>query len=72
VGQILLASKKAQERTPLFRDVIADCTLQHGIRRFDSVENGALRHRTLHLNLDLVSDMGQRSKMLGKLDTNSH
>src|SRR6266571_2956206 len=72
VRQIFLASEESQERAPLFRDMIADRSLQHRIRRLDRIENRPLRHRTLHLNLDLVSDLRQSTKMLRKLNANRH
>jgi len=70
MGQIFLTGEEAQESATLLGDVIADRPLQHGIRSLDRVENGSLRHRTFHLNLDLVPDVGQRSKMLREFNAN--
>lgn len=68
--QIFLAGEEAQERTTLLRRVIANCSLEHRVAFFERIQNRSLRDRTFDWNLNLVADVRQRAKMLGKLDSN--
>jgi hypothetical protein len=53
VGQVFLASEEPQHRPPLLRNLIADRPAEHGIAGLHGVENGALRDRTLNIELHL-------------------
>ena len=66
VGQILLAGKKAQERSALARNLIADSPPQHWVTGLKRVENGTLRDRALDCKLHLVADVRQRSEVVRK------
>jgi hypothetical protein len=68
MSPIFLAGKKAQKRPPLQRDVISDRPTQHGICRFQSIQYRPLRYGAFYLELDFVDDVGQRPKVLWKLN----
>jgi hypothetical protein len=68
--EIFLAGEKAQESTPLLRDLIANRASQHGITRLQRIEHRALRDRTLDLELHFTADVRQGAKMLRKFDSN--
>src|SRR5271157_350630 len=67
--QVLLASKEAQERTPLARDVIANRAAQHGIAGLERVEDRTQRGRALDVKLYLAADLRQRPQMRRKLNS---
>jgi len=69
VREILFAGKEAQERPPLLRDVVSNCSLQHGITSLKRVEDGTLRHRAFNFQRHLVADVRQVSHMEWKCDT---
>ena len=52
--------------------VVADSAAQHGIVGLKRVEDGALRDRTFDLKFDFTPNVGQRAKMLWKLDSNHY
>lgn len=64
MGQILLAGKEAQERSPLMCDLIADGAAQHGIAGFKRVKNGTLRDRAFDVKLYLAANLRQGSEMV--------
>src|SRR5208283_4765762 len=72
VGQILLAREEPQERPALLRDVVADCTPQHRIVSFKRIEDGALGDRALDRKFQLSTNVGQRSQMRRKYDSDRH
>src|ERR1700732_5065480 len=63
MGQILAAGEEPQERPPLLRDVIADCTSQHRIADLECVEDRALRDRALDVQLHLAGNVRQTSQV---------
>jgi hypothetical protein len=70
VGEIFLASKKAQKRSPLQGAVVADGAAQHGITDLKRVEDGTLRDRTCDFDFDFASNVGKGAKMLWEFDSN--
>src|SRR5271167_2967879 len=69
MGQILLAGEEAQEWPALLRDVVADRTTQHRVAGLDRVEDRALRNRSLDFELQLSTNVGQRSQVLREYDS---
>src|SRR3954447_10219698 len=57
--EVLLAGVKTDERPALVRDMIAGCTAEHWIFRFERVEYRPLRHRRLDLELDFACNSGE-------------
>jgi hypothetical protein len=70
MGQIFLAGKEAQERPPLLRDLVADCTAQHRIAGLKRVEDRPLRNLAANFELHLAVNLRQRSQMLRENDSN--
>jgi hypothetical protein len=68
VGQVLLARKEAQERTPLSRHLIANRPAQHRITSLKRIKHRSLRDRAIDLKLDFVAGVRQRSQMLREYD----
>src|SRR3989441_8834248 len=68
VREILLACEEPYERAALPSRVVTYGAPQHRIGRLQCVEDGALRHRALHVERDLVTDVGERSQMVRKHD----
>jgi hypothetical protein len=69
MGEILLAREEPHVRPALLRHVIADRPAQHRIARLKSVEDRALRHLALDLELHLAADVRQRSQMCREHDS---
>jgi hypothetical protein len=66
---VLLACEEAQERPALARDVVADRSAEHRVRRFQRIEHGGNRRRRGHVQRNFVSgDAGQRAEMGGEFD----
>src|SRR4051812_46185452 len=63
VGEVLLAGEEAQEGAALLGDVVADRPPQHRIAGFERVEDGALGHGSLDLELDVSIDAGEDPQM---------
>ena len=59
MGQILLAGKESYKRPALLGDVVADRPAEHGIPSLERVENRALCHRSLDLELNLALNVRQ-------------
>jgi len=68
VGQILFASKEAQECSALKRDLVANGAAQHGVAGFEDVEDGTLRDWAVDFQLYFAADLRQRSEMLREDD----
>src|SRR5262245_12212911 len=68
VGKVLFAGVEAQERTALFRDMIANRAAQHGIARFEGIEDRALSDRAGDFELHFAVDGCQGLQMIGKND----
>src|SRR6516165_1124571 len=68
LGQILLAGKEPQERTPLLGCVIADRTKKDRVAGFERVKHRPLRHRPWYVEADLSLHAHQPSQMRRKLD----
>jgi len=62
---IFSASEKSQERTPLLRYVVTDCTAKHWILGFQCVENRTLGHFPCHVDLHFVADSCQIAQCMG-------
>jgi hypothetical protein len=61
VGQILLTGEESHERSAPLRDVVTERPAQHRIAGFESIEDGALCHRTLDVQLYFAVDAGERT-----------
>src|SRR5262249_51668479 len=70
VGQILLTGEEPHERSALVWNVVADRPAPDGIAGFEGVEDGALRHRPLDVQLHLSIDACERPQMGRKYDAN--
>src|SRR5437763_5633745 len=70
MGQVLLTGEEPQERSALLRDVVADSPPQPWIAGFERVEDRALRHRSLDLQLHLAVHTRQRPQMCREHDSN--
>jgi len=70
VGEILLASEEAQERSALLGDLVADRAAQHRITGLKRVKDRALRDRPRYVQADLSADIRQRSQMIWKYHSN--
>src|ERR1700682_1931296 len=70
VRQILAADKEGAHGPALEGAVIANCSLQHRIFRFQSVEDGTHRRRTIELELHFVAHASERAQVMGKDDAN--
>jgi hypothetical protein len=68
-GEIFLASKEAQERAALLRDVVADGASQHRITSFESIKYRALGGEALNFKFQFVPHMSQRAEMLREYDS---
>src|SRR5438105_14425374 len=68
VRKILLAREEPYERAALSSGVVTYGAPQHRIGRLQCVEDGALRHRALHVERDLVADVCKRPQMMRKHD----
>src|SRR5438034_9435353 len=68
VRQILLAREEPDERAALPSRAVTNGAPQHRIGRLHCVEDGALRHRALHVDRDLVADVRERPQMMRKHD----
>ena len=63
-----LAREEPYERAAFPSRVVADGAAQHRIAGLQCVEDGALRHRALHVERDLVADVRERPQMMRKHD----
>src|SRR5438105_13314633 len=68
VRQVLLAREEPYERAALSSRVVTYGAPQHRIGGLQCVEDGALRHRALHVERDLVADVCKRPQMMRKHD----
>src|SRR5262249_58424034 len=64
--QVFLAGEESHECPALSRDLVADRPAQHRIARLERVEDRALRHRPLDLELQLALDARERAQMRGQ------
>src|SRR5438309_10948420 len=63
MGEVLLASEKADERAPLMRDVIADCAAQYRILSLKSIQDCALCDRPVNVEQDLSVHLRERAQV---------
>ena len=63
VREIFGTGKKAQERAPLQRIVIADCAAEHGIARFEFIKHRPHCGWNGEFERDLAVHMSQRAEM---------
>src|SRR5438309_5533744 len=68
VREILLAREEPYERAALPSRVVTYGASQHRIGALHCIEDGALRHRALHVERDLVADVRERPQMMRKHD----
>jgi hypothetical protein len=66
VRQVFLAGKEPQERPPLAGFMLANCSPQHGVARFERIEHGPLCWAAIEVELNLIANAGQGSQMIGK------
>src|SRR5438445_12584214 len=66
VREILLAGEEPYERAALPSRAITYGAPQHRIGALHCVEDGALRHRALHIERDLVAAVCERPEMVRK------
>ena len=74
VGNIFLAREEAQEGAALERVVIADGAAEHGVARFESVEDGAEGDRWFDFYQYILIDVRECAQMGGEddLDLSRH
>ncbi len=65
-GEIFFAGEEAQERAALVSGVIADGAAEHGIVRFEGVEDGALGDWGRDFEREFCADVGQGAEVLGE------
>jgi hypothetical protein len=70
VREIFGAGEEAQEGAPLQRVVIANRAAEHGIARFELIENGPQRGWNGEFESDLAVYMSQCAEMRGEYDAN--
>src|SRR5690606_18236752 len=63
MGQVAAAGKEADERPALPGGVVADGAAQHRKAGLEGIQDGALRHRRSHVELDLSLDPRERAEM---------
>src|SRR6185436_16124091 len=68
VRQVLLAGEEPQERAALPGRMVADRPSQHRVAGLERIQDRALGHRTLDLELDVSVDAGQRPQMRRQRD----
>src|SRR5436189_3166512 len=68
VRQVVLAREEPYERAALSSRVVTYGAPQHRIGGLQCVEDGALRHRALHVERDLVADVRECPQMVRKHD----
>ena len=68
MGQILLAGKEAEEGAAFLGDVVADGAEEHGVARFERVEDGARGDRAFDFERDFAGDLSESAEMRGKDD----
>lgn len=68
VGQVRLAGEEADEGAALECAVIPDRPAEHGISRFDGVENGAMSDWSRNLECEFAINMGERAEMEWEAD----
>src|SRR3989442_2024165 len=68
VREILLACEEPYERAAFPSRVVTYGAPQHRIGGLQCFEDGALRHRALHVERDLVADLRERPQMMRKHD----
>src|SRR5439155_24149214 len=68
VRKILLACEEPYERAAVPSRVVTYGAPQHRIGGLQCVEDGALRHRALHVERDLAADVRERPQMVRKHD----
>src|SRR5947209_9936523 len=64
--QVLLAGEKSQECAALLGNMIADGAAQHGVAPFQSIEDRALCHRALDVQLHFIANLRQVAQMIRK------
>jgi hypothetical protein len=67
--QIFFACEKAQERSPLQRNLVADRPPQHWITILERVEDRTLGGRALDFEFHLATNVRQRSQVLREYDS---
>ena len=70
VGEILPAGEEPQKGAALVRGVVSNRPSQHGITNLERVEDRALSGLTLDIELHFAVDVGKRSKVHRKHDSN--
>ena len=70
VRPILLADVEAKEWAALFRDVIADGSLEHREARLERVEDGTNRDRSRYVELDLSIQLRESAQVQWQGDAN--
>jgi hypothetical protein len=72
VREVLAAGEEADEGAAFVGDMVADRAAEDGIRRFQRVEDGALRGAVANIERDFAADAGECSQMRRKLDPDRH
>lgn len=62
--KILLAAEVTQERATLFCHVVADCTAQHWVARFNRINDGTRRNRDFNFERNLWPDARECLQMI--------
>src|SRR5439155_13066716 len=70
VREVFFAGKKSKKRAPLQSHVITNCAAQHGITRFERIEDGTLGDWRGHIQRDLAAHMGKTAKVCWQNDAN--
>ena len=68
MGEIFLAGKETNQCAALFGGLVADGAGEHGIFRFEGVEEGVLGDGGFYVELNFAADVGQGAEMLGEDD----
>src|SRR4051812_34937393 len=66
--EVVFAGEEPQQRPALAGPVIADGAFQHGVARFDRVDDAAHRHHAGHFQSELAADAGQLPEVERNLD----
>ena len=69
MGKVLRTSEETQEGPTLLRNMIADRTAKHGIRRFEGIQHGTDRDWPIYVEDDFVIDSSKSAEMRRKDDS---
>src|SRR5437879_5180920 len=69
VGNVFAAGEEADERATLERVVFANCAAQHGVFRFERVENRFHSRRSIKIEMYLIANLRERTQVMRKKDT---